>query len=180
MTPSNSYRFVWTDAAVNRDTNNLVTASIELFWNGDHAVEIEGGDVIVTQRVLPFEHDGFGQDDAWSSADGSVCMRVRRTMNRRTKMRRTFMIALAMYSCLAGQTAPAQMSGYTDDEVKAQFVEAGMFCQDILSRWCNRKQLSFVHGLLAMASRLRTRLVMLSASMTFMCPMRSSRTALLR
>ena len=43
-------------------------------------------------------------------------------------MRRTCMIALAMYSCLAGQTAPAQMSGYTDDEVKAQFVEAGMFC----------------------------------------------------
>ena len=43
-------------------------------------------------------------------------------------MRRTCMIALAMYSCLAGQTAPAQESGYSDDEVKAQFVEAGMFC----------------------------------------------------
>ena len=43
-------------------------------------------------------------------------------------MRRTCMIAFAMYSCLAGQTAPAQESGYSDDEVKAQFVEAGMFC----------------------------------------------------
>ena len=43
-------------------------------------------------------------------------------------MRRTCMIALAMYSCLARQAAPAQTSGYTDDEVKAQFVEAGMFC----------------------------------------------------
>ena len=43
-------------------------------------------------------------------------------------MRRTCMIALAMYSSLAGQAAPAQASGYTDDEVKAQFVEAGMFC----------------------------------------------------
>ena len=43
-------------------------------------------------------------------------------------MRTTCMIALAMYSCLARQAAPAQASGYTDDEVKAQFVEAGMFC----------------------------------------------------
>ena len=43
-------------------------------------------------------------------------------------MRRTCMIALAMYSCLAGQTAPAQESGYSDDEVKLQYVEAGMFC----------------------------------------------------
>ena len=43
-------------------------------------------------------------------------------------MRRTCMIALAMHSCFAGQTAPAQVSGYSDDEVKAQFVEAGMFC----------------------------------------------------
>jgi hypothetical protein len=33
-----------------------------------------------------------------------------------------------MYSCLAGQSVPAQESGYSDDEVKAQFVEAGMFC----------------------------------------------------
>ena len=37
------------------------------------------------------------------------------------------MIALAMYSCLAGQTVPAQTPQYSDDEVKAQFVEAGMF-----------------------------------------------------
>ena len=43
-------------------------------------------------------------------------------------MRTTCVIALAMYSCLAGQTAPAQAPEYSDDEVKAQFVEAGMFC----------------------------------------------------
>jgi len=49
-------------------------------------------------------------------------------------MRRTCMIALAMYSCLAGQTVPAQVSGYSDDEVKAQFVEAGMFCHAELIR----------------------------------------------
>ncbi len=43
-------------------------------------------------------------------------------------MRTICVIALAMYSCLAGQTAPAQAPEYSDDEVKAQFVEAGMFC----------------------------------------------------
>ena len=54
-------------------------------------------------------------------------------------MRRTCMIALAMYSCLAGQTAPAQESGYSDDEVKAQFVEAGMFCHAEFIRRGNRR-----------------------------------------
>ena len=43
-------------------------------------------------------------------------------------MRTTCMIALAMYSCLAGRAVTAQESGYSDAEVKAQFVEAGMFC----------------------------------------------------
>ena len=69
FTPSNSYRFVWTDAAINRDTNNLVTAVLELFRNGDHAVEIDDEGVVVTQRILPFEHQGFGQDDEWVAAN---------------------------------------------------------------------------------------------------------------
>ena len=43
-------------------------------------------------------------------------------------MRTTCMIALVMYSCLAGRAVTAQESGYSDAEVKAQFVEAGMFC----------------------------------------------------
>ena len=42
-------------------------------------------------------------------------------------MRRACMIALAVYSCLAGLAVPAQTPQYSDDEVKAQFVE-GMFC----------------------------------------------------
>ena len=54
-------------------------------------------------------------------------------------MRTTCMIALAMYSCLAGQTAPAQVPGYSDDEVKAQFVEAGMFCHAEFIRRGNRR-----------------------------------------
>ena len=43
LTPSNSYRFVWTDAAIDRDTNDLVTAAIELFRNGDTCVTTNGG-----------------------------------------------------------------------------------------------------------------------------------------
>ena len=42
LTSSNSYRFVWTDAAVNRDTNNLMTASVELMRCGDVAVTTNG------------------------------------------------------------------------------------------------------------------------------------------
>ena len=49
-------------------------------------------------------------------------------------MRTTCMIALAMYSCLAGRAVTAQESGYSDAEVKAQFVEAGMFCNAELIR----------------------------------------------
>ena len=49
------------------------------------------------------------------------------------------MIALAMYSCLAGRAVTAQESGYSDAEVKAQFVEAGMFCHaEFIRRGCHR------------------------------------------
>ena len=54
-------------------------------------------------------------------------------------MRRTCMFALAMYSCLVGRTAPAQMTAYSDDKVKAQFVEAGMFCHAELIKGAHRR-----------------------------------------
>ena len=54
-------------------------------------------------------------------------------------MRRTCMIALAMYSCLAGLAVSAQVPEYSDDEVKAQFVEAGMFCDAEFIRRGNRR-----------------------------------------
>ena len=54
-------------------------------------------------------------------------------------MRRTCMIALAMYSCLAGRAVSAQVPEYSDDEVKAQFVEAGMFCHAEFIRRGNRR-----------------------------------------
>ena len=68
LTPSNSYRFVWTDAAINRDTNNLVTAALELFRNGDVSVATNGVAAHLP-RVFPFSHNGFGQDEEWVTAN---------------------------------------------------------------------------------------------------------------
>lgn len=68
MTPSNSYRIGWTSAAIDRDTSNLVTAALELFRNGDRAVETNGV-VSVLPRELPFPHSGFGQDDEWGAVE---------------------------------------------------------------------------------------------------------------
>ncbi len=68
FTPSNSYRFVWDAAAINRDTNNLVSAALELFRNGDISVATNGVAAYLP-RELPFPHDGFGQDDEWVTAN---------------------------------------------------------------------------------------------------------------
>ena len=68
FTPSNSYRFVWTDAAINRDTNNLVSAALELFRNGDVSVTTNGVAAYLP-RELPFQHDGFGLDAEWVTAN---------------------------------------------------------------------------------------------------------------
>ena len=68
FTPSNSYRFVWNGAAINRDTNNLVSASLELFRNGD--VLVTTNEIAAyLPRELPFPHNGFGQDDEWVAAN---------------------------------------------------------------------------------------------------------------
>ena len=68
LTPSNSYRFVWTDAAIGRDTNNLVTAELELFRSGDRSVATNGVATYLP-RELPFPHNGFGQDAEWVAAN---------------------------------------------------------------------------------------------------------------
>ena len=68
FTPSNSYRFVWTDAAINRDTNNLITASIELLRCGDVAIATNGASWTIP-RELPFAHDSYGQDADWVAAN---------------------------------------------------------------------------------------------------------------
>jgi len=69
-TQMNSYRFAWANAAVNRDTNNLVSASIELKRCGDIIVTTNGVSRTIP-RVLPFAHDGFGQDAEWVAANFS-------------------------------------------------------------------------------------------------------------
>ena len=69
-TDTNSYIFAWTNAVVGRvlheDAANAETmdASIELFRNGDIAVTTNGITTLIP-RVLPFPHDGFGQDAEW-------------------------------------------------------------------------------------------------------------------
>ena len=68
LTPSNSWRVVWTDAAERRDTNALVSASIEFMRNGDMSVTTNGVSRTIP-RVLPFAHNGFGQDDEWVAAN---------------------------------------------------------------------------------------------------------------
>ena len=68
QTPSNTYRFGWVDAAVNRDTNDLVSAAIELFRNGDVVVTTNGVAALLP-RTLPFPHDGYGQDEEWVAAN---------------------------------------------------------------------------------------------------------------
>ncbi len=68
LTPSNSYRFAWTDAAINRDTNKLVSAELELFRNGDVSITTNGVAAYLP-RELPFQHNGFGQDAEWVTAN---------------------------------------------------------------------------------------------------------------
>lgn len=71
-TDHNSYIFSWTNAVVGRVLHEGVAnaetmdASIELFRNGDIAVTTNGFTTIIP-RVLPFPHDGFGQDAEWVS-----------------------------------------------------------------------------------------------------------------
>ena len=67
-TARDSYLVQWIDAARNRDTNDLVTASIELCRNGNRIVTVDGVETNIV-RELPFAHDGFGQDAEWVAAN---------------------------------------------------------------------------------------------------------------
>ena len=73
-TDHNSYIFSWTNAVVGRvlheDVANAETmdASIEFFRSGDIAVTTNGITTLIP-RVLPFPHDGFGQDAEWVSGN---------------------------------------------------------------------------------------------------------------
>ena len=71
LTPSNSWRVEWTDAAQNRDTNALVSASIELMRSGDMSVTTNGVTRTIP-RVHPHDLDGDGIPDALDANPG-VC-----------------------------------------------------------------------------------------------------------
>lgn len=66
--PDDTRRFRWIDFARERDTNDVVSASLLLKRCGDWVTDING---IVTEhsRELPFAHDGFGLDDDWIAAN---------------------------------------------------------------------------------------------------------------
>ena len=69
-TPSNTYKFTWAQCAINRDTNNLVTSSIELFRNGDIMI-VTNGVGRYQKRINPYDIDGDGlanEKDARPSA----------------------------------------------------------------------------------------------------------------
>ena len=66
-TTNNSYRIEWHGGHPNRDLNQTLDASIELFRNGDWCVT-EDGAARWGQRALPFPHVGYGQDEAWVQA----------------------------------------------------------------------------------------------------------------
>ena len=68
LTPSNTYSFAWSNAAIGRDTNDLVSAVLELFRNGDRSVTANGV-MAYLPRTLPFAHEGFGQDAEWIAAN---------------------------------------------------------------------------------------------------------------
>lgn len=67
-TPSNSYQFVWNNARDQRINGSPISGCIELFRNGDVVVGTNGVGT-VTPYVIPFHHDGFGQDEVWVRAN---------------------------------------------------------------------------------------------------------------
>ena len=67
-TTNNSYRVEWRDAHPNRDAFQVIDAAIELFRNGNVLVEENGMSTLVPY-VIPFAHDGFGQDESWVRAN---------------------------------------------------------------------------------------------------------------
>ena len=63
-TPSDSYILSWNNAAINRNTNILASAAIELRRDGERIVT-QNGISMATARELPFCRIGWGQDEDW-------------------------------------------------------------------------------------------------------------------
>jgi hypothetical protein len=63
-TPSDSYILSWNNAAIDRNTNTLTSATIELRRDGERIVT-QNGISMATARELPFCRIGWGQDEDW-------------------------------------------------------------------------------------------------------------------
>jgi hypothetical protein len=63
-TPSDSYILSWNNAAIDRNTNILTSAAIELRRDGERIVT-QNGISMATARELPFCRIGWGQDEDW-------------------------------------------------------------------------------------------------------------------
>ena len=62
------YVYSWYNGLVNRETNSVINGRIELRRSGDILVATNGVERFIP-RQLPFEHNGFGQDDEWVTAN---------------------------------------------------------------------------------------------------------------
>ena len=62
------YVYSWYNGLVNRETNSVINGRIELRRSGDILVATNGIEQLIP-RQLPFEYNGFGQDDEWVAAN---------------------------------------------------------------------------------------------------------------
>ena len=67
-TASGDHAFRWRNAGISRNLNDLIDIDLELRRNGDRLVAANGVETLYA-RELPFDHDGWGQDDAWVAAN---------------------------------------------------------------------------------------------------------------
>ena len=62
------YVYSWYNGLVNRETNSVINGRVELRRSGDILVATNGVGRFIP-RQLPFEHNGFGQDNEWVAAN---------------------------------------------------------------------------------------------------------------
>ena len=77
--------FLWYNGLVNRETNSVINGRVELRRSGDILVATNGVDRFIP-RQLPFEHNGFGQDNEWVAANFTNANVIRFRVRRRNQV----------------------------------------------------------------------------------------------
>ncbi len=67
-TARGSFAISWRNAVLHTNASVMVDAEMELLRNGDRRIVL-GGVTNFIERVLPFAHSGFGQDEEWVAAN---------------------------------------------------------------------------------------------------------------